>query len=72
MPGQWIPNGEHVRVVLHWVECGGCLLETCVVQGKKCILSIGVEEAWQATQEHLIKVQGHATRKLPMFEEKRR
>ena len=71
MPGQWIPNGEHVRVVLHWVECGGCLLDTCVVQGKKCILSIGVEEAWKATQEHLKKTQVHAIRKLPIFEEKR-
>jgi len=71
MPGQWIPNGEHVRVVLHWVECGGCLLDTCVVQGKKCILSIGVEEAWQATQEHLRKAQVQVTEKLPMFEEKR-
>jgi heptosyltransferase III len=70
MPGQWIPNGEHVRVVFHWVECGGCLLETCVLQGKKCILSIGVEEAWQAAQEHLRKMQAHTIRELPLSEEK--
>lgn len=71
MPGEWIPNGEHVRVVLHWVECGGCKLETCVVQGKKCILSIGVEEAWQATQEHLTRMQERGIRTLPKLEEKR-
>lgn len=71
MPGEWIPNGEHVRVVLHWVECGGCHLETCVVQGKKCILSIGVEEAWQATQEHLTKMQERGVRTFPKLEEKK-
>jgi ADP-heptose:LPS heptosyltransferase len=51
-PGEWVPHGEHVRVVLHWVECGGCHLETCIAQAKKCILSIGVDEAMAATREH--------------------
>ena len=51
--GQWVPHGEHVRVVLHWVECGGCLLETCVVEKKKCILSIGVDEAFAAVKEQM-------------------
>ncbi len=51
-PGEWVPHGEHVRVVLHWVDCGGCQLQTCIVQGKKCILSIGVDEAMAATREH--------------------
>lgn len=52
-PGQWFPQGPHVRVVHHWVACGGCGLVTCTVQAKKCILSISVEEALAATREHL-------------------
>lgn len=51
--GEWVPHGRHVRIVLHWVECGGCLLETCIVEEKKCILSIGVDEAFLAAREHL-------------------
>ena len=51
-PGEWVPHGRHVRIVLHWVDCGGCQLETCIVQAKKCILSIGVGEVMEATQEH--------------------
>lgn len=53
VPGQWYPYGKHVRVVQHWVDCGGCGLEVCTVQGKKCILSITSEEALAATREHL-------------------
>ena len=52
-PGEWVPFGPHVRVLMHWVECGGCLLETCIERGKKCILSIGVDEALNAVREHL-------------------
>jgi heptosyltransferase III len=51
-PGEWVPHGEHVRVVLHWVDCGGCQLVTCIAQGKKCILSIGVDEVMAAAIEH--------------------
>jgi len=61
-PGEWVPHGKHVRVVLHWVECGGCLLETCIVQGKKCILSIGVEEALAAVREQLRRSEMRDTR----------
>jgi hypothetical protein len=38
---------------MHWVECGGCLLETCIVERKKCILSIEVDEVLAAAREHL-------------------
>jgi len=51
-PGEWAPHGDKVRVVMHWVDCGGCLLDTCVEQKKKCILSIGVGEALAAAREH--------------------
>ncbi|MDE1161607.1 MAG: glycosyltransferase family 9 protein [Acidobacteriaceae bacterium] len=55
VPGQWYPYGEHVRIVQHWVNCGGCGLEVCTVEGKKCILSITVSEVLNATREHLNK-----------------
>ena len=55
-PGVWVPHGKHVRVVLHWVDCGGCVLDTCIVQGKKCILSIGVDEVMVAFREHAASV----------------
>ena len=51
--GEWVPHGDHVRVVLHWVECGGCLLETCLIEKKRCILSIGVDEAFVAATEQM-------------------
>ena len=55
-PGVWVPHGKHVRVVLHWVDCGGCVLDTCIVQGKKCILSIGVDEVMTAFRAHAASV----------------
>jgi heptosyltransferase-3 len=44
IPRVWFPFGERHRVIYHRVDCMGCGLETCVVQGKKCLLSITVEE----------------------------
>jgi heptosyltransferase III len=43
-PRQWFPFGVGHRVLYHPVDCWGCGLETCVVEGKKCILSISVDE----------------------------
>jgi len=43
-PGMWFPYGPGHRVVYHRVECFGCGLETCVVEKKRCILSITVDE----------------------------
>jgi heptosyltransferase-3 len=51
--GAWVPHGKHVRVVLHWVDCGGCVLDTCIVEKKKCIFSIGVDEVMTAMREHV-------------------
>ncbi len=39
-PGMWFPYGDRNRVLYHEVDCAGCALETCIVQKKKCILSI--------------------------------
>jgi hypothetical protein len=60
LPGTWVPHGRQVRVLMHWVTCGGCLLETCTVERKRCILSIGVEEALRVVQEHMAATQSRA------------
>lgn len=44
-PGVWFPHGAGHRVLYHKTECYGCELGNCVQFAKKCILSIGVEEA---------------------------
>jgi heptosyltransferase III len=43
-PRVWFPYGEQHQVVYHRVDCWGCGLETCIVEKKKCITSITVEE----------------------------
>jgi ADP-heptose:LPS heptosyltransferase len=43
-PRVWFPYGRQHRVVYHQVSCWGCGLETCVVEGKRCLMSITVDE----------------------------
>jgi heptosyltransferase III len=43
-PRMWFPYGRQHRVVYHKTECWGCGLETCVVEKKRCITSITVDE----------------------------
>ncbi len=52
-PRQWWPLGERHRVVYHRVDCWGCDLETCTEQGKKCIVSISVDEVMRAVEESM-------------------
>jgi ADP-heptose:LPS heptosyltransferase len=51
LPRQWFPRGEHNRIIYHAVDCGGCRLEVCIEQAKKCILSITVDEVANAIGE---------------------
>ncbi len=46
IPRVWFPYGSQHRVVYHRVDCAGCGLETCIVEKKKCLTSIGVEEVF--------------------------
>ena len=48
MPGQWFPRGDDNRVIYHKTDCAGCALDVCIVQQKKCILSITVDEVHAA------------------------
>jgi heptosyltransferase-3 len=53
LPRQWFPHGKGHRVIYHQVECRGCMLETCVEQRKKCIVSIGVDEVMDAVRAQM-------------------
>ena len=44
IPRVWFPHGPRHRVIYHAVDCMGCGLETCIVERKKCLTSITVEE----------------------------
>ncbi|WP_184550114.1 glycosyltransferase family 9 protein [Mucilaginibacter sp. FT3.2] len=48
LPGQWFPRGENNRILYKLPDCAGCGLEVCVVQQKKCIMSITVDEVIQS------------------------
>jgi ADP-heptose:LPS heptosyltransferase len=43
-PRVWFPYGKQHRVLYHQTECWGCGLETCIIERKKCLTSITVEE----------------------------
>ena len=43
-PRVWFPYGRQHRVLYHQTDCWGCGLETCIVERKKCLTSITVDE----------------------------
>ncbi len=47
-PGEWFPWGPRHHVIYHKTDCFGCGLRTCLSHGKKCILSVTVDEVYQA------------------------
>jgi heptosyltransferase-3 len=49
-PRVWFPYGQRHRVLYHRVNCSGCHLNTCVVEQKKCIYSITVDEVFAQVQ----------------------
>ena len=51
-PRIWFPYGKQHRVLYHQTDCWGCGLETCIVERKKCLTSITVEEV--VTQVHAL------------------
>ena len=53
LPGAWYPAGKQHRIVYHKVDCFGCNLETCVVEKRKCLTSITVEEMTSAVESVL-------------------
>jgi len=43
-PRVWFPHGKQHRVLYHQTDCWGCGLETCIIERKKCLTSITVDE----------------------------
>jgi heptosyltransferase-3 len=43
-PRVWFPYGGQHRVIYHRTDCWGCGLETCIVERKRCLTSISVDE----------------------------
>ena len=52
-PRVWFPNGSQHRVLYHKVDCWGCGLETCIVEKKKCLTSITVDEVMTEVRAEL-------------------
>ncbi len=48
--GVWFPAGSGHEVIYHGPECAGCGLETCIVEQRKCLTSITVDEMEQAVE----------------------
>ena len=53
LPGVWYPMGQQHRVIYHKVNCFGCNLETCIIENRKCLTSITVEEMAEAVESVL-------------------
>ena len=43
-PRVWFPYGHQHRVLYPQTDCWGCGLETCIIEKKKCLTSITVDE----------------------------
>lgn len=52
-PRVWFPYGRQHRVLYHQVSCWGCGLETCLIEGKRCLTSITVGEVAGAVRSVL-------------------
>jgi hypothetical protein len=48
LPGVWYPVGEKHHILYRQVSCFGCNLESCIVQARRCLTSITVDEMAQA------------------------
>jgi len=44
LPGVWFPAGQQHQIVYHQTSCHGCKLENCVVEARRCMTSITVDE----------------------------
>ena len=53
IPRVWFPYGARHRVLYHRTECWGCGLETCLIERKRCLTRISVDEVFRAVQASL-------------------
>ena len=59
-PGRWEPFGEKHIVLRQDTDCAGCMLETCVSEGKKCLMRISVDSVLAATEKIIPTESGRA------------
>jgi len=57
-PGLWYPYGQGHVVFRDSLSCEGCMKESCSDNKKACILSIGVEEVYEAAANFLCRNNG--------------
>lgn len=55
-PGHWYPYGNNHTVLRTPIECEGCMLERCVENKMKCIMSISVDQVYDACENILRKI----------------
>jgi len=48
LPGVWYPAGEQHQIIYHQTDCFGCGLETCIVEQRKCLRLVTVDEMERA------------------------
>ncbi len=53
IPRVWFPYGARHRVLYHRTECWGCNLETCLIERKRCLTGISVDEVFAAVKASL-------------------
>jgi heptosyltransferase-3 len=53
LPGEWYPRGNHHTIMYRKTFCFGCERAVCERYGKRCILSITVDEVLNAVREYL-------------------
>jgi len=58
LPGVWYPAGRQHQIVYHRTSCHGCKLETCVVEARRCLTSITVEEMAAAASRAMSRQAG--------------
>jgi ADP-heptose:LPS heptosyltransferase len=53
LPRQWFPRGNKNVIVYNKTECAGCGLEVCIVNQKKCLSAISVNQVENAVLSQL-------------------
>jgi ADP-heptose:LPS heptosyltransferase len=56
LPGLWYPYGHGHIVFRTNIGCEGCMLQECIENKIKCILSIDVDSVYKATEQMLLNV----------------
>ena len=53
LPGTWFPHGDQHQVLYRHTSCLGCYLETCTVEGRRCLTAISAAEMAAAVDKVL-------------------